>query len=299
MIGYLTTEQFLPELLEELKNVQSTHGNLVLAQGPLQTSVWAQNIWLNPQIISFESISQGAKALKDLGKLWALYSFDHHRRAQLIQDQLPKLKPRTIDFLAPLPEKNLGAWALIDKNTLIASPQTDSAFPLGEVQFNEDKKNPPSRAYLKLWELFTVYGIRPQAGEKVVDFGSCPGGWTWVLQKIGCEVISIDRAPLEPHIAKLPRIHFIKTNAFSVKPENIGAIDWFFSDIICYPEKLLELVLAWQASGLCKNFVCTIKFQGKTDFETLKRFQALENAHVKHLFHNKHEVTVWIKTSSS
>ncbi|MGZ3772787.1 MAG: SAM-dependent methyltransferase [Pseudobdellovibrionaceae bacterium] len=299
MIAYLTTEQFLPELLQELKNVRSVHGSLVITDGPIQNSVWAQNIWLNCEFISFESITQAAKALKTRGKLWASYTFDHHRRAQLIQDQLPKLKPRIIQFLEDLPENNLGAWTLLDKNTLLASSETNSPFPLGEVRFVEDKKNPPSRAYLKLWELLTVYGVRPQPRERVVDFGSCPGGWTWVLQTIGCEVVSIDRAPLEEHIAKLPRVHFIKTNAFTVKPEDIGAIDWFFSDIICYPEKLFELVQAWQKSGLCSNFVCTIKFQGKTDFETLKRFQELEHTRIQHLFHNKHEVTVWIKKTSS
>lgn len=298
MIGYLTNEQFLPELKAELKNIRATYGGLVLADGPVQSSVWAQNIWLNPEIITFESVSQAGKALKERGKLWALYSFDQHRRGQLIQDQLLKAKPRVMEFLAPLPDMPIGAWTLIDKNTLIASSETNSLFPLGEVKFHEDKKNPPSRAYLKLWELFTVYGIKPAAGERVVDFGSCPGGWTWVLQQVGCHVVSIDRAPLEPHIAALPRVEFKKTNAFNVKPEDIGAIDWFFSDIICYPEKLLELVQTWQSSGLCRNFVCTIKFQGKTDFETLRKFQNLPNSHVQHLYHNKHEVTVWIKTSS-
>lgn len=299
MIAYLAPDKFLPELLQELKSVKSVHGNLVLTDGPIQNSVWAQNIWPEAQILHFESISQAAKALKSLGKLWAPYNFENHRRAQLIQDQLPKLRPRVVDFMGTLPERDLGAWCLLDKNTLIASPVTNSPFPLGEVQFNEDKNTPPSRAYLKLWELFTVYGIHPQPGEKVVDFGSCPGGWTWVLQQAGCEVVSIDRAPLEPHIEKLPRVQFIKTNAFNVKPEDIGAIDWFFSDIICYPDRLLELVQAWQSSGLCSNFVCTIKFQGKTDFGTLKKFLALENVRIKHLHHNKHEVTVWIKAPSS
>ncbi len=299
MIAYLASEKFLPELLAELKDVRSVHGNLVLTDGPLQTSVWAQNIWLNAEIIPFESISQAAKALKARGKLWAAYTFDHHRRAQLIQEQLPTLRPRVVEFLGELPENNLGAWTLIDKNTLLAASETNSVFPLGEVAFNEDKKTPPSRAYLKLWELFTVYGIKPKEGDKVVDFGSCPGGWTWVLQQTGCNVVSLDRAPLEPHIAALPRVQFIKTNAFTVKPEDLGRLDWFFSDIICYPEKLLELVQTWQSSGLCQNFVCTIKFQGKTDFETLKKFQAMDNAHVVHLHHNKHEVTVWIKPSSA
>ncbi|WP_374001266.1 SAM-dependent methyltransferase [Bdellovibrio bacteriovorus] len=295
MIAYLAPEKFLPELLEELKDVKSVHGNLVLTDGPLQNSVWAQNIWLDAQIIPFESISQASKALKGLGKLWACYTVENHRRAQLIQDQLPKLRPRVLDFLSELPEDNLGAWTLLDKNTLLASPTTNSRFPLGDVKFNEDKKTPPSRAYLKLWELFTVYGIRPKPGQKVVDFGSCPGGWTWVLQRMGCEVISIDRAPLEPTIAALPGVNFMKTNAFNVKPEDLGRIDWFYSDIICYPEKLLELVQTWQASGLCSNFVCTIKFQGETDYKTLKKFLQMEHTRIQHLHHNKHEVTVWIK----
>lgn len=298
MHGYLTTEQFLPELLQELENVISVHGSLVLAEGPVQRSAWAQHIWIDATLVSFDSIGQAVKALKNLGKLWCNHPLAHHRRAQLIQEQLPKIKDRILNFLDPLPDNNLGAWALIDKNTLVAAAHTNLPLPLGQVLFHEDKKNPPSRAYLKLWELFTVYRIKPSPGQKVVDFGSCPGGWTWVLQQLGCEVISIDRAPLEPSVAQLPRVHFMKTNAFTVKPEDLGFIDWFFSDIICYPEKLFELVQDWQCSGLCKNFVCTIKFQGTTDFEVLNKFKALPNTRVQHLFHNKHEVTVWIQTSS-
>ncbi|HEX7675377.1 MAG TPA: SAM-dependent methyltransferase [Bdellovibrio sp.] len=288
----------MPELLKELKDVQSVHGSLVLTNGPIQNTVWAQNIWLNAEIIPFESISQAAKILKSKGKLWAHYSFENHRRTELIQEQLPKLRSRVMNFLGDLPKDPIGAWTLLDKNTLLVSSETNSPFPLGNIEFNEDKKTPPSRAYLKLWELFTVYGVKPSPGQRVVDFGSCPGGWTWVLQQMGCNVVSIDRAPLDEKIAKLPRIQFMKTNAFNVKPEDIGAIDWFFSDIICYPAKLLELVKNWQSSGLCANFVCTIKFQGKTDFETLAEFQRLENARIQHLHHNKHEVTVWIRKSS-
>lgn len=299
MFAYLAPEKFLPELLQELQNVEAVHGNLVLTNGPLQESIWAQCIWYDVEILKFESIGEASRFLKSQGKIWCNYPLENHRRAQLIQEQLPKLKSKVVDFLAPLPHTELGAWCLIDRNTLLAAPRTNSVFPLGEVQFNEDKKTPPSRAYLKLWELFTVYGIKPQKGERVVDFGSCPGGWTWVLQSIGCNVVSIDRAPLAEHIARLPRIEFIQTNAFTVKPEDIGKIDWFFSDIICYPEKLYTLIRQWQESGLCENFVCTIKFQGKTDFEALAKFKKLDNAKIIHLHHNKHEVTLWIRTSSA
>lgn len=298
MFAYYTAPQFIKELEAELTNKVATYGHLVLTEAPLQRSVWAHNIWLNPVIIEFESISQAAKKLRDLGMLWVHHPHDSYRRAQLIQEKLPKVKPRTVDFLGPLPDSNLGAWTLIAPDKILASSQTTSPFPHGEVTFNENKTLPPSRAYLKLWELMTVYGIKPQAGERVIDFGSCPGGWTWVLQNVGCHVLSIDRSPLAPHIASLPRIEFMQTNAFSLRPQDLGKVDWFFSDIICYPPKLYELVTNWMSSGLCTNFVCTIKFQGETDFDTLKRFQELSHCHVRHLYHNKHEVTVWIKTSS-
>jgi len=296
LTAYLAPENFLPELLRELKDVQSVHGNLVIAKGPAQPNVWAQNIWMDAQIFEFASISDAVKILRGEGKLWTHYSFDNHRRAQLIQDQLPALRDREMEFLGKLPEVPLGAWALLDKTTLLVGRKTNSPFPLGVIRFKEDKKIPPSRAYLKLWELFTVHGVRPQKGQRVVDFGSCPGGWTWVLQQMGCQVISIDRAPLDEKIARLPNIEFIKTNAFSLKPEDIGAIDWFFSDIICYPAKLYELVQQWQESGLCQNFVCTIKFQGETDFVSVQKFLEMKNCSVVHLYHNKHEVTALIRS---
>jgi 23S rRNA (cytidine2498-2'-O)-methyltransferase len=298
MIAYLAPEDFLYELLQELKSVHSVHGLLVLTDAPLQNPVWAEQIWLDCHIEKFESIRQAAQLLRAQNFLWAVYSHDHHRRAQLIQEQLPKLKERAIDFLGPLPENNIGAWTLLDKNTVLYSAKTNSVFALGQVKFKESRF-PPSRAYLKLWELMTLYGVKPKKGQKVIDFGSCPGGWTWVLQQIGCKVISIDRAPLDDKIAVLPGVEFIKTNAFNLEPEDLGAVDWFFSDIICYPGKLYELVEKWLASGLCSNFVCTIKFQGETDFVSVEKFKKLPNARVQHLHHNKHEVTVWINTDHS
>lgn len=295
MTAYLAPEDFLNELLQELHSITKVYGRLVLTSAAPQPTVWAEQVWQDCQFHEFESITKATLFLKSKSFLWFHYSHEHHRRAQLIQDGLPKLKDRTLNFLDPLPESNLNAWALLEKNALIYSTQISSPFILGQCRFKETKE-PPSRAYLKLWELMTVYKVKPDRGSKVIDFGSCPGGWTWVLQKIGCEVISIDRAPLDPLVAALPKVQFMKTNAFNLRPQDLGKVDWFFSDIICYPEKLYELVTQWQDSGLCENFVCTIKFQGETDFKTLEKFKKIKGARVQHLFHNKHEVTVWIKS---
>lgn len=293
--AYLAPEKFLPELKKEISNIEAIHENLVIASGPVQKSVWAQCVGKNVQIISFQSIGAAVKILRANGRNWAHLPISHHRRAQLIQDQLPKLKNLPLNFLGPLPQAPIGIWSLLDQNTLLFSSETQLPLPLGEVLFNEDKTTPPSRAYLKLWELFTVYGIKPDAGSRVIDFGSCPGGWTWVLQQIGCEVLSIDKAPLDPKVATLPRVKFLKADAFSLKPENLGPVDWFFSDIICYPPKLFEMVKSWKDKNLCTRFVCTIKFQGETDFQTMGKFEKELGAQVIHLFHNKHEVTAIIR----
>lgn len=299
--AYIAPEGFTEELIEELgPSVESVHDRLVIASGPARpdprTVAWAQNKWLDPIEIRIESISDGAKKLRALQGRWSLYSVAHHRRAQLIQDQLPKLRNPEIEFLGKLPAFAPGSWTLLEPDLILASPRCTSLFPNGEVHFNENKSLPPSRAYLKLWELFTVHGIRPPAGARVVDMGSCPGGWTWVLQQLGCRVVSVDRAPLDEKIARLPRIEFIQHNAFTLDPAKIGPVDWFFSDIICEPKKLLQLVEKWRANSLCKNFVCTIKFKGRTDQETTRLFAEIPGSVILHQYHNKHELT-WVNVA--
>jgi hypothetical protein len=48
---------------------------------------------------------------------------------------------------------------------------------------------------------FTLICERPQPSEFCVDLGSSPGGWTWVLQKLGARVLSVDKAALDPSVA--------------------------------------------------------------------------------------------------
>jgi 23S rRNA (cytidine2498-2'-O)-methyltransferase len=139
-----------------------------------------------------------------------------------------------------------------------------------------------------------MIGCRPQPGEKCLDLGSSPGGWSWALQQMGARVVSVDKADLAPEITRLPRIEHRLESAFALDPRSLGPIDWFFSDVVCYPTRLLALVERWLAAGTCRNFICTVKFQGKTDHEVERRFAAIPASQLHHLFHNKHELT-WIK----
>ncbi|MCK9524056.1 MAG: hypothetical protein M0R76_13600 [Proteobacteria bacterium] len=267
-------------------------GDLLVAPHSQQTPFWTRNTWLDPFVATFDSISQAANMLRAIQRNWAPCPVQAHRRTALISDALPPLPKKPRPFPFALPDVPMGAFALLDPHTLLASPTCSSPFPGGEIQFDENHTVPPSRAYLKLWEIFTRLGIHPRPGERCLDAGASPGGWTWVLTQLGADVLAVDRAPLAPHIAASPQVTAWQRNAFTLPPEEVGPVDWLFSDVICYPAALLRWVETWLASGLAARFVCTIKMQGTAfDRETTARFAAIPGSHIVHLWHNKHELT--------
>lgn len=292
---YLAPFKHEDDLLKELafKNVKvlETRGRLVLAQSLREDIIWAQSSWINVIEIPITSIKDGARKLKELNRNWALFSVDNHRRAELIQAELPHYPVKEIAFLQPRPQTFMGGWTLWETELILASVQTTSPYPIGEMSFQEDQLNPPSRAYLKLWEFFTCHSPRvPTAEEHLLDMGACPGGWTWVLQSFGGKVTAVDKAPLEKRIAELPKVSVLNQSAFGLAPNRIEKVDWFFSDIICYPERLHTLVGHWREAGV-KNFVCTIKYQAETDFAVTQKFLETYGGKIIHQHHNKHEVT--------
>ena len=292
--AYLAAEGYVDELTEELVSVERKHGRLLIAAGPPRQASWAANVWLDPQEIKIASISDAAARLRAIQRNWALYPAKLYRRAALIQEQLPKVSSKPLVFGMPPPRAPLGSWTLLDAETILAAPRCTSAFPHGEIRFVEDHSGPPSRAYLKFWEALTIIGRRPGPGERCLDLGSSPGSWSWALQRIGARVVSVDKAPLAPAVAHLPGIEHRLDSAFALDPGSVGPVDWLFSDVVCYPARLLALVERWRAARTCRNFVCTIKFQGETDHAIARRFAAIPGSQLRHLFHNKHELT-WTK----
>ena len=263
---------------------------------------WHLNTWLNPIKIEFDSINEAAKTLRAIQGSWAPLLFTQFRRGALISSKLPRISQKQRPFPWLLPETPMGAWTLLDANTMIASSRCTSPFPAGAIQFEEDSEGPPSRAYLKLWEALVRLRSWPAPGERCLDAGASPGGWSWALSRLSAEVIAVDRAPLDEKITAMPGVSFIRHDAFTLKPEDIGPINWLFCDVISYPPRLFEWIEKWLASGLCKNFVCTIKMQGNADegldFDTPRRFAAIAGSRVLHLYHNKHELT-WVKPAGT
>jgi 23S rRNA (cytidine2498-2'-O)-methyltransferase len=254
--------------------------------------IWVADVWYECEALEIPSISQAASMLRQRGARWYPRFFEKQRRTALIQEQLPRIGGGPVNFLSPLPVTDFGVWTLKSDHELICSRLSRSRAPNGEIEFVEASQA-PSRAYLKLWELFTVHRFFPPADAVCLDLGSCPGGWTWVLSEMGREVISVDRSPLAPVLHNRKNVRFRSGNAFALQPHDFPEVKWLFSDLICFPEKLLQLVENWILKGNCDSMACTIKFRGETDFATLEKFRAIPGSQTMHLHHNRHELT-WI-----
>lgn len=293
--------------------VQSS--KLVYCEGIEREVFWKQLCWEEPFVVRFRSIGEAAELLRAIQRNWAHYPLNCFRRAELIREKLPYISKKEKPFPYTVPLAGMGVWSLLDDHTLLASAKTSSPFPLGVIRFTEDHQNPPSRAYLKLWEALTLLDFYyrcaaerrgtavpsvipvdwalPQRGSHCVDAGACPGGWTWVLNNLGTEITAIDRSPLADFLMREPRITFMQHDAFTLTPESLGKQDWVCSDVICYPPRLLEWIERWRSSGLCSEFICTIKMQGAPDFDTIRRFAEIPHSKIVHLTANKHELT-WL-----
>lgn len=298
--SYLAARGFLHHLLGEIPRPSRVDGELVsLWDAPEPGPVyWTRNVWLEPFILEFGSISEAAKALRAMQRNWAPCPARLHRRMALISEALPPIPAKPKAFPFDLPGSPMGAFTLLDEHTLLASARCSNPFPNGEFQFVEDKEGPPSRAYRKIWEALLHAGRLPGPGDLCLDAGASPGGWTWALAGLGAEVIAVDRAPLADSVAAMKGVRFLRGDAFSLKPGDIGPVDWLCSDVICYPKALYRWIESWLESGLAKRFICTIKMQGEDwDRETTSLFAALPGSMVVHLWHNRHELT-WISAGT-
>jgi 23S rRNA (cytidine2498-2'-O)-methyltransferase len=295
--AYLAPLKLEAELEAELKSIYPQepyhqHGRLFFTKKDLQI-FWCIDKWADITICEIQSVGSAVKTLKSVGKVWCNYSHINHRRGHLIEEQLPQFKPMQFAFGKKLPALKMGGYTLLEDGKLAYSPNKTSPFPNGEVPFIENKTDPPSRAYLKLWEALQFYSEVPQQGDRAIDFGACPGGWTWVLSNIGCQVTAIDRTEVAPELIKRSNVQFIKGDAFAIRAEDYRDIKWFCSDIICDPSKLFEFVTHWRSINKETCFICTLKFKGDADHELPRAMQNKLGGKIIHLYNNKHELT-WI-----
>lgn len=160
----------------------------------------------------------------------------------------------------------------------------------------------PSRSYLKLEEAFLRMGEEPGKGQKAIDLGAAPGGWTYALIRRGCDVIAVDHGPL-----KLPRhekgwgkVSHVGTNGITYMPERREwPVDWMVADMLVAPGVALGLMRRWLEVSAAKRIVCNIKLPQKNPAgalvpveKMLQHFKSDWQLRIYHLYHDRREVTV-------
>lgn len=289
-------QNFALELEKELerKNIKIIlkYSQIIIVSTNSDDFLWAQDVWSECQLA--QGYDNTLPLLKKLDRLGYYYSTEKNPIATKLIHKLKLIPEKRIKF--PIKKEfsfKYYVWTAVE-DFIIYSTKPKSRYPAGWHEFDEDKNHPPNRAYLKLWEVLATQGLVIDPSESAIEIGASPGGWSWVLSQCFKTVYTFDRADLDPKIQKIPNIVHAKTDAFKIDPNDYTNCSWFFSDLICSPEKILETIQYWLDHSQIRNFVCTIKFKGQTDYEVIDKLRKIPDSKLVRLYQNKHEVT-WIK----
>lgn len=156
----------------------------------------------------------------------------------------------------------------------------------------------PSRSYLKMEEALDRLPEQPQPGQRVVDLGAAPGGWTYAFLKRGCHVTAVDHGPM-----KLPdpqpdwgAVEHLRENGITYEPPS--SVDWLVADMLIAPGVALGLLRRWLASERARRIICNIKLPQEQPYQSVKpvadllRYQSRYTWSIKQLYHDRREVTV-------
>ncbi|AFM13589.1 SAM-dependent methyltransferase [Turneriella parva] len=256
---------------------------------------WVLDFW-PVDTLDFVSISDAAKKLRQKAKLWAYAGSQNYRRGQLIAEELRARPPKPIVFPPPPAKQTAAAFTLKDGNSLFYSLNPlKGQFAGGTLRFVEDKVGPPSRAYLKLWELLTLTGLRFEADDRVIDLGATPGGWSYVAASCGTPALMIDRSePDAKLLKKFRQLRFLPGDGLNPPENELATATIIMSDMACEPQKLLHSIRRWLGLGGVRAIICTLKFHGVSDKALIREFADIPGSQIFHLFHNGHELTwVW------
>lgn len=154
----------------------------------------------------------------------------------------------------------------------------------------------PSRAAMKLDEALEWVGVSPGKGDRCVDLGAAPGGWTRRLVERGAKVISVDTGLLDADLAKHARVQHVHETAFAFAPDE--PVDWLLCDMAWRPLEVAQLLAKWARNRWATHLVANIKLPMKDKLPTLLRVTATltsggwADVAARQLYHDRDEVTV-------
>jgi 23S rRNA (cytidine2498-2'-O)-methyltransferase len=154
----------------------------------------------------------------------------------------------------------------------------------------------PSRAARKLAEAFAWLGMAPGAGERCVDLGAAPGGWSWLLLEHKARVIAVDPARMDPKLMKNPRLSHVQGSAFDYAPDE--AVDWLFCDMAWRPLEVAQMLGRWARRRQTRMLVANFKLPMKRKREMVERLRGLlaasgfQGIRTRQLYHDRDEISL-------
>lgn len=183
-----------------------------------------------------------------------------------------------------------------------------SDFPLGIRRLRFPAAG-PSRSTLKLEEAFLQFVPEYKRetdlieGMVAVDLGAAPGGWTYQFVKRGINVISVDNGPMQKELMASGLVQHEKADGFKFEPPY--TVDWLVCDMVERPIMVAELMAKWLASRWTRRAIFNLKLPMKKRYQEvvaclelieaqLKKAGVGYQYQVKHLYHDREEITVCI-----
>lgn len=155
-----------------------------------------------------------------------------------------------------------------------------------------------SRAEFKLLEALRKFRLDPVGG-RALDLGAAPGGWTKVLADRGMEVVAVDPGELDERVAGLPGVTHAQMRAQEYTDDR--PFDLLVDDMNIDPEDSAQLLVA-MAPRLRPGAwaILTVKLVIRNPARLLAQTaailrQAYDVVRVKHLYHNRLEVTALLR----
>ena len=174
-----------------------------------------------------------------------------------------------------------------------------SDWPGGAVRFRRDDSL-ISRAAFKLLEAEKAFNLPLDRFTNALDLGAAPGGWTSVLLDRGLKVTAVDPAEMDGSLVTHPNLRHLRRNAADVS-FSPGTFDLFVCDMSWDPHHtcriVSELAPAIAAGG---SGIITLKLMYRKPLQTIDDLteeygRLFDVRRIKQLFHNREEVTIWVK----